>query len=97
MQVKGFAYPVRSQDDEDKLKSYETNNYKPHPCRIVFDDHQEPRDVIGSTFMYAGDAQSLRDGNVDRKLSERSTGMALPAVWKVDRRIRGDKDKENQS
>lgn len=66
--VEGYAYEVQSAEDEDKLQYYETNAYEPAPCKITLKGKEGPTKVRGRTFMYAGDAQALKEGRFDRKL-----------------------------
>ncbi|KAI9776760.1 MAG: hypothetical protein M1839_009404 [Geoglossum umbratile] len=65
--VSGHAYMVQSSDDEWKLAYYETLAYKPAPCLIAFTGSDAwPAQVLGRTFMYAGDAATLREKRFDR-------------------------------
>ncbi|RMD43062.1 hypothetical protein DV735_g1989, partial [Chaetothyriales sp. CBS 134920] len=66
--VEGFAYEVQTVEDEDKLEYYETNAYESAPCLITLKTaaDQDPKIVQGRTFMYAGDAQALKEGRFDR-------------------------------
>ncbi|KAF4446248.1 Poly polymerase [Fusarium austroafricanum] len=63
------------------LAYYETGAYELAPCLIQFTDGQEPQQVLGKTFMYAGDAQELKDGRFGIKLWELQMGMRLPPNW----------------
>ena len=69
--VEGVAYEVQSEEEEGKLKFYETSAYEVAPCNIYLraeEEGIEPVRVRGETFKYAGDAQALREGRWDRKL-----------------------------
>ncbi|KAM0248443.1 hypothetical protein ACHAP5_003386 [Fusarium lateritium] len=80
-EVLGCAYQVQSPEHEYKLAYYETNAYELAPCLIHFTDGNEPQQVVGRTFMYAGDAQALKDGRFDAKLWELQMGTRLPPGW----------------
>ena len=73
--VPGYAYIVGSEADAQKLAYYETNAYKVAPCRIFIVDNDEPTEVSGKTFMYAGDANALLEQRFDRKLWELQMGL----------------------
>ncbi|KAI1332700.1 hypothetical protein F5Y16DRAFT_356266 [Xylariaceae sp. FL0255] len=79
----GFAYEVQTAEHASKLARYETNAYKLEECQIVFTDENEPREAVGNTFMYAGDAEALRTGRFDRVLWELGMNMQLPDKWKM--------------
>ena len=69
--VEGVAYEVQSEEDEEKLANYETSAYEVAPCNIYLrakGEGIEPERICGNTFIYAGDAQALREGRWDRKL-----------------------------
>ncbi|KAM0346137.1 hypothetical protein ACHAPU_005908 [Fusarium lateritium] len=70
-EVLGCAYEVQSPEQEYKLA----------PCLIQFTDGKEPLQIVGRTFMYAGDAQALKDGRFDVKLWELQMGTQLPPGW----------------
>ncbi|KAB8218764.1 hypothetical protein BDV33DRAFT_205169 [Aspergillus novoparasiticus] len=72
--VSGYAYPVQSAEEAGKLAEYETRAYKVASCCIFFQDGEKPKEVGGKVFMYAGDAQALLEGRLDRKLWERQMG-----------------------
>ncbi|KAF4996808.1 hypothetical protein FGRMN_4284 [Fusarium graminum] len=80
-EVLGYAYEVQSPEHEYKLAYYETNAYELAPCLIQFTDGNEPSQIVGRTFMYAGDAQALKDGRFDIKLWELQMGTRLPPGW----------------
>ncbi|KAI0006947.1 hypothetical protein F4779DRAFT_620117 [Xylariaceae sp. FL0662B] len=82
-EVSGYAYEVQTPEHENKLAYYETNAYKLHPCQIDFSDEKEPRELYGKTFMYAGDAEALKNGRFDRRLWESQMGFRLPDSWKT--------------
>lgn len=82
-EVTGYAYLVRSIDDELKLARYETNAYEPVQCRIRFTDGQSPAQEHGMTFKYAGDDEALKAGRFDRKLWELQMGTRLPDKWRA--------------
>lgn len=81
-EVQGYAYEVQSVEHEYKLAYYETNAYKLRPCMIRFTDGQEPDELVGNTFMYAGDAVALQEGRFDRFLWEMQMGQRLPDKWR---------------
>ncbi|KAF4989728.1 hypothetical protein FDECE_14610 [Fusarium decemcellulare] len=83
-EVSGRAFQVQSPEHEYKLAYYETSAYELAPCLIQFTDGEEPSQVQGKTFMYAGDAQVLKEGRFDRKLWELQMGMRLPPSWGKD-------------
>ncbi|KAK8017389.1 hypothetical protein PG993_013715 [Apiospora rasikravindrae] len=59
-EVVGAACEITSADHEHKLAYYETSAYFLAPCLMDFTDGQEPAQVSGNTFMYAGDAVALQ-------------------------------------
>ncbi|KAJ5088301.1 hypothetical protein N7456_011917 [Penicillium angulare] len=75
--VHGYAYIVQTKEEAEKLASYETTAYMEAPCLIYFDDDEEPVEVPGKTFVYAGDAQALLEKRFDRKLWLRQTAGKL--------------------
>lgn len=67
--MQGLAYEVQSQADADKLAVYETSAYRTVPCRLWFEAVEagkEPEEVSGTTFLYAGDRNALREGDAPR-------------------------------
>ncbi|KAI9933318.1 hypothetical protein ASPWEDRAFT_30162 [Aspergillus wentii DTO 134E9] len=66
--ISGYAYLVQSDEEAQKLASYETKAYMVTSCWICFVDGEEPGEVRGRTFMYAGDAKALLEQRFDRKL-----------------------------
>ncbi|KAK4148802.1 hypothetical protein C8A00DRAFT_19428 [Chaetomidium leptoderma] len=91
--VTGFACKVQSAEEEYKLSYYETNAYTLHGCKIHFTarssgNNEEEGPVFGNTFLYAGDAQALKEGRFDRTLWEVQMGIRLPPHWR--RGARGD-------
>ncbi|KAK8002083.1 hypothetical protein PG991_014305 [Apiospora marii] len=85
-EVVGVAGEITSAEDEHKLAYYETSAYCLAPCRIFFVDDQEPSQLSGKTFMYAGDAVALREGRFDMQLWELQMGTRLPASWHESKR-----------
>lgn len=85
-EVTGGAFYVSSADQEYKLAYYETNTYELAPCNIHFTNEKEPSEILGKTFMYAGDVQVLKDGRFDPFLWEVQVGERLPPEW--GRRLR---------
>ncbi|KAA8644933.1 hypothetical protein EYZ11_009259 [Aspergillus tanneri] len=75
--VTGYAYLVRSKEEAQKLSYYETNAYTVADCWIYFRDEEEPKEVGGKVFMYAGDAQALLEQRFDRKLWRMQMGGKL--------------------
>jgi len=67
-EVLGYACMVQTEEEAKKLAYYETKAYKEAPCLIYFMDNEEPAEVSGKTFMYAGDANALLEQRFDRKL-----------------------------
>ena len=71
--IEGMAYDVESEEDEEKLAFYETIAYDVASCIIYLpaaerEEQNDPEEVRGKTFRYAGDARALREGRWDRKL-----------------------------
>lgn len=62
--VYGMAFEVKSRIDRDRLKSYETDNYKISACRIEFEDGST---VLGRTFKWNADKSLLKEGTFDLK------------------------------
>lgn len=83
-EVTGCAFEVESVEHEYKLAYYETSAYELAPCLIKFTDAGagEPEEIIGKTFMYAGDSRALREGRFDRRLWELQMGSKLPRKWR---------------
>ncbi|KAK2759961.1 hypothetical protein FQN54_002697 [Arachnomyces sp. PD_36] len=69
-EVKGYAYLVQSEEQVERLIDYETRTYKVAPLRIIFTDGEDPGEVSGKGFAYAGDAKRLLEKRFDRKLWE---------------------------
>lgn len=82
--VQGFAFLVQSAEDEVKLARDETSAYEVRHCKMYFEDGEEPSTLRGYTFKYAGDAEALKEGRFDRKLWQRTSGVALPDTWHRD-------------
>lgn len=82
--VHGFVYLVQSAEEEAKLERYETSAYGVRHCRMYLEDGEEPSTLRGYTFMYAGDAEALKEGRFDRKLWQMTSGVALPDIWHRD-------------
>jgi hypothetical protein len=61
--VKGMGYEVEGGEDKDKLAAYETTIYREQKCLIQFREDT----VIGTTFMWAGDMDELKEGSFDLK------------------------------
>ncbi|KAJ5611751.1 hypothetical protein N7528_008856 [Penicillium herquei] len=76
-EVPGYAYIVKSEEEAEKLAYYETNAYEEADCLIFFDDEEEPVEISGKTFKYAGDAQALLEQRFDRKLWTRQMAGRL--------------------
>lgn len=62
--VHGKAYVVQTLSQRKRLEAYETDHYKIAPCQIKTQDGKE---IVGSTFVWAGDEAELREGNFDLK------------------------------
>lgn len=75
--VIGYAYLVRSEEEAQKLSYYETSAYTVSDCWIYFKEEEEPKEVGGKVFIYAGDAQALLEQRFDRKLSALQMGGKL--------------------
>lgn len=75
--VSGYAYQVQNEAHAQKLAYYETSTYKVHDYQIRFTDDNQPSEVDGKTFMYAGDKQALLEQRFDRKLWETQMGGKL--------------------
>ena len=69
---------MQTEEDEDKLQYYETNAYESNPCLITLKGQDKPVVVQGKTFMYAGDAESLREGRFDRILWAKQMSGKFP-------------------
>ncbi|KAJ8130171.1 hypothetical protein O1611_g3462 [Lasiodiplodia mahajangana] len=82
--VTGCAYQVQTLEHDEKLARYETDAYKVHRCMIEFTDGNEPVEVYGNTFIYAGDAKALVEGRFDRRLWQIRMGVALPKAWNIE-------------
>lgn len=80
-EVTGQAYLVQTREQEAQLARYETDAYKEYCCIIKFTDDKDPGEVYGNTFMYAGDAEALKEGRFDRKLWQIRMGVSLPVAW----------------
>ncbi|KAJ5371452.1 uncharacterized protein N7496_007544 [Penicillium cataractarum] len=65
MIVKGVVYHVCTQEDGEKLATYETNSYRVEACRIRYFDDKEPSDNLGYTFKFAGNVNDLEEGDFD--------------------------------
>lgn len=89
--VDGFAFPVETPEDEAKLARYETKAYQDQACKMHFSDGEEPLTLYGRTFMYAGNAQALKEGKFDRKLWQRTSGVVLPDKWHEQGTSKADK------
>jgi gamma-glutamylcyclotransferase (GGCT)/AIG2-like uncharacterized protein YtfP len=66
--ISGCACLVQSEEQAQKLASYETKAYKASTCWISFADNESPSAASGKTFMYAGDERALLEQRFDRKL-----------------------------
>lgn len=85
--VEGVAYEVESEEDVEKLAYYETNAYRAAPCVISPESpssEEEPQRLYGKTFVYAGDAQALKEKKWDRKLWMMNMGSKLQDVAVVE-------------
>lgn len=83
-EVAGYAYLVRSAEDELKLARYETDAYEAVLCEIWFMDGGDLTKEQGLTFKYAGDDDALKAGRFDRKLWEVRMGRRLPGSWRAE-------------
>lgn len=92
-EVVGVAGEIASAEYEHKLAYYETSAYCLAPCCIFFTDKQEPSQLSGKTFMYAGDGVALQEGRFDRQLWELQMGTRLPANWHESKRSETEQDK----
>ncbi|KAK4235389.1 hypothetical protein C8A03DRAFT_17871 [Achaetomium macrosporum] len=83
--VTGCACMVQSVEEEFKLAYYETNAYDLALCEIHFTNalsgKENGESVVGRTFKYAGDAQTLKKGRFDRTLWE--VQRRLPPAWRT--------------
>ncbi|KAI0841324.1 hypothetical protein F5Y06DRAFT_261287 [Hypoxylon sp. FL0890] len=89
-EVTGMAFEVYLPEHEYKLAHYETNAYQLVSCCIDYTDGEDPAQVLGRTFKYAGDAAALKEGRFDRKLWESRMGSRLPEKWNGKRGLEGD-------
>ena len=62
--VEGKAYLVQTLTQRKRLEAYETDHYKIAPCLIKMQDGEE---VVGNTFVWAGDEAELKEGDFDLK------------------------------
>ncbi|RJE24001.1 AIG2-like family [Aspergillus sclerotialis] len=60
--VHGAVYNVETEEHRERLASYETDNYRVHPCRIKYTDGNEPMEGFGYVFKFAGNVRDLNDG-----------------------------------
>jgi len=72
--VEGAMYEVQSDEHAARLAEYETKAYGTAPCDIRFMDDEEPSEVCGTTFRYAGPKQDLEEGDFDLKTWLRQMG-----------------------
>jgi hypothetical protein len=56
----GLAYEVRTEEDVEKLKYYETDAYRVKGCLIKFGD--DGREVPGKTFVWNKGKEELKEG-----------------------------------
>ncbi|KAI9899428.1 hypothetical protein N3K66_005889 [Trichothecium roseum] len=91
-EVTGHAYLVQTREQEAQLALYETDAYKEHYCIIKFTDEKDPVEVYGNTFMYAADAEALKEGRFDRKLWQIRMGYLLPVAWSDQKQRDSPKD-----
>lgn len=83
--VEGAVYEVWSVGDAEKLAAYETGNYTTVSCEIGFLDGREPARLMGSVFVFDGDARDLREKSFDLRVWMRRVGR-LSALEKLDHR-----------
>jgi hypothetical protein len=53
------------------LTEYGTQTYQPSQCLICFTDGEEPAEITGTTFKYAGNPADLNEGHFDLGLWSR--------------------------
>lgn len=58
-----MAYEVKGSKMKDRLAAYETDNYREHRCLISVDGTKD--EVMGTTFLWAGDDALLKEGSFD--------------------------------
>lgn len=63
--IQGMVYNVETEAIGGRLAEYETKAYRAAPCMIQFTDAQEPPEVDGWTFEYAGNPMDISDGEFD--------------------------------
>lgn len=63
--VEDAMYEVQSEKHAARLAEYETKAYRTTPCRIRLTDGEEPSEVYGTTFKYAGPKMDLDEGDFD--------------------------------
>lgn len=61
--VRGLAFEIKGSKKKDRLAAYETSNYREHKCLVCVDGSEEK--VFGTTFVWAGDDDLLKDGSFD--------------------------------
>ncbi|KAA8643670.1 hypothetical protein EYZ11_003386 [Aspergillus tanneri] len=83
--VEGSVYLVRGREDGRKLADYETSNYHPVPCRILYTDGREPAQDWGHTFQFVGNADDLSEGEFDLQVWLRRMGRQA-ALERLDAR-----------
>ncbi|KAI9038332.1 gamma-glutamylcyclotransferase family protein [Aspergillus affinis] len=66
--VEGMVYRVQTEEDGQKLATYETRSYRAIPCRILYTDGKEPAQEHGHTFQFVGNFHDLTDGEFDLKV-----------------------------
>lgn len=62
--VSGMMWEVEGTKRKERLAEYETSNYKEWGCVI---DMEDGSNVLGTTFMWNGDASELKEGTFDLK------------------------------
>lgn len=63
--VKGVVYHVCTEEDGEKLATYETNSYRIEACRIRYVDGKESSKDFGYAFKFAGNVNDLEEGDFD--------------------------------
>lgn len=73
--VKGMAYEVQTPEQKDKLAKYETECYQTMDYFIRVSGEEES--VLGTTFVWNGDADELDEGVFDVESWEKRMGRTL--------------------
>lgn len=63
--VHGAVYYVKTEEHGERLASYETDHYRPDPCRINYTDGKERVNGFCHVFKFVGNIRDLSDGTFD--------------------------------